>query len=125
MQVETFFKMSDEFLEECKQIQLEKGREYTVDNADKFKNFKSIAERVDSDALIVAMIYMLKHMDSIRAYVLSGTEGSEPIKGRFQDLVNYAIMLWAMIEERNSYADLQAQWDIETKETQLEEIKDA
>ncbi|MFW9964735.1 MAG: ATP-grasp domain-containing protein [Candidatus Sifarchaeia archaeon] len=31
MQVDTFFKLSDAFLEECKNIQIEKGREYTVD----------------------------------------------------------------------------------------------
>ena len=36
MQVDTFFKLSDVFLEECKNIQIEKGREYCVDSSDKF-----------------------------------------------------------------------------------------
>ena len=106
MQVDTFFKLSDEFLEECKNIQIEKGREYTVDDADKFKNFKSIAARLKLDPKVVALTYMLKHMDSIRAYVLSGKEGSEGIKSRCQDLVNYAIMLWAMDHEEKAFEKL-------------------
>ena len=106
MQVDTFFKHSDEFLEECKEIQIEKGREYTVDDADKFKNFKSIAARLKLDPKVVAMTYMLKHMDSIRAYVLSGKEGSEGFKSRCQDLVNYAIMLWAMDHEEKAFENL-------------------
>jgi len=106
MKVDTFFKLSDEFLEECKNIQIEKGREYTVDDADKFKNFKSIAARLKLDPKVVALTYMLKHMDSIRAYVLSGKEGSEGIKSRCQDLVNYAIMLWAMDHEEKAFENL-------------------
>ena len=106
MQVDTFFKLSDEFLAECKNIQVEKGREYTVDSSDKFKNFKSIGDRLGMDAKMVALVYMLKHMDSIRAYILSGKEGSEGLKGRCQDLVNYAIMLWAMDYEEKEYIKL-------------------
>ena len=106
MQVDTFFKLSDAFLEECKNIQIEKGREYCVDSSDKFKNFKSIGQRLDLDAKMVALVYMLKHMDSIRTYVLYGKEGSEGLKGRCQDLVNYAIMLWAMDHEEKAFEDL-------------------
>ena len=111
MQVDTFFKLSDEFLAECKNIQVEKGREYTVDSSDKFKNFKSIGDRLGMDAKMVALVYMLKHMDSIRAYILSGKEGSEGLKGRCQDLVNYAIMLWAMDYEEKEYIKLEKDID--------------
>tara|TARA_R100000234_G_C4871444_1_gene123474 strand:- start:172 stop:558 length:387 start_codon:yes stop_codon:yes gene_type:complete len=111
MQVDTFFKLSDEFLAECKDIQVEKGREYTVDSSDKFKNFKSIGDRLGMDAKMVALVYMLKHMDSIRAYILSGKEGSEGLKGRCQDLVNYAIMLWAMDHEEKEYIKLEKDID--------------
>jgi len=111
MQVDTFFKLSDEFLAECKDIQVEKGREYTVDSSDKFKNFKSIGDRLGMDAKTVALVYMLKHMDSIRAYILSGKEGSEGLKGRCQDLVNYAIMLYAMDYEEKEYIKLEKDID--------------
>ena len=110
MKVDTFFKLSDEFLEECKNIQIEKGREYTIDDgsgkADKFANFRSIGQRMDLDQKKVLMVYMLKHMDSIRTYVLYGQEGSEGLKSRCQDLVNYAIMLWAMDHEEKAFENL-------------------
>ena len=110
MKVDTFFKLSEIFLEECKEIQLEKGKEYTIDDgsntADKFRNFRSIGERLNLDPKLVLLTYMLKHMDSIRTYVLYGNEGSEGIKSRCQDLVNYSIMLWAMDHEEKTFAEL-------------------
>lgn len=110
MQVDTFFTLSDEFLQECKDIQIEKGREYTIDDGsgrvDKFKNFRSIGERLNLDPMIVMLVYMLKHMDSITTYALYRQEGSEPIKGRCQDLVNYATMFWALDHEEKAFAEL-------------------
>ena len=110
MKVDTFFKLSEIFLDECKEIQMVKGAEYTIDDgtntADKFKNFRSIGERLDLDPKLVLLTYMLKHMDSIRTYVLHGKEGSEGIKSRCQDLVNYAIMLWAMDHEEKAFAEI-------------------
>ena len=110
MKVDTFFKLSEIFLDECKEIQMVKGAEYTIDDgthtADKFKNFRSIGERLDLDPKLVLLTYMLKHMDSIRTYVLYGKEGSEGIKSRCQDLVNYAIMLWAMDHEEKAFAEI-------------------
>ena len=110
MQVDTFFTLSDEFLKECKDIQIEKGREYTVDDGsgrvDKFQNFRSIGERLKLDPMIVMLVYMLKHMDSITTYALYKQEGSESIKGRCQDLVNYATMFWAMDHEDKAFAEL-------------------
>ena len=123
MQVDTFFKLSDEFLQECKDIQIEKGREYTIDDgtgkADKFANFRSIGARLNLDPKMVLLVYMLKHMDSLRTYVLYGKEGSEPIKGRCQDLVNYAVMLWAMDHEEKAFAELTA--DDPVKKTKLDD----
>ena len=62
MQVDTFFKLSDEFLQECKDIQIEKGREYTIDDgtgkADKFANFRSIGARLNLDPKMVLLVYI-------------------------------------------------------------------
>ena len=110
MKVDTFFKLSDEFLEECKNIQIEKGREYTIDDgsgkADKFANFRIIGKIMNLNPKKVLMIYMLKHVFSIITYVLYGQEGSEGLKSRCQDLVNYTIMLWAMDHEEKAFENL-------------------
>ena len=101
MKVNDFIKWAKSVQKEENEIMLGKGNEYTVSDEDKFKNFKSIAERMNTSSEQVAMIYLLKHMDSIRNYVLHGTESSnEPIEGRIMDARNYLLLLGGIIKEK-------------------------
>ena len=101
MTVPDFMKWAKSMQEEENRLMLVKGEEYTVSNEDKFKNFKSIGDRMNLEAENVALIYLLKHMDSIRNYVLNGTEISEePIMGRIQDARNYLLLLGGIIAEK-------------------------
>ena len=100
MKVPDFIKWAESVQKEENRIMLTKGQEYTVSDEDKFNNFKSIAERIKIEPQKVTLIYLLKHMDSIRNYVLSGVESSdEPIMGRIMDARNYLLLLGGMIEE--------------------------
>lgn len=100
MNVKDFIRWAKSVQEEENRIMLTKGEEYTVSDVDKFKNFKSIADRMKSSPEEVALVYLLKHMDSIRNYVLHGKESSdEPIIGRIMDARNYLLLLGGMIEE--------------------------
>lgn len=103
MLVPDFIKWAESMQVEENRIMLLKGEEYTVSSEDKFKNFKSIGERTDSTAEKVALIYLLKHMDSIRNYVLHCKEVSdEPIMGRIMDARNYLLLLGGIIAESSS-----------------------
>tara|TARA_R100000773_G_C4211976_1_gene111316 strand:+ start:964 stop:1284 length:321 start_codon:yes stop_codon:yes gene_type:complete len=100
MKVKDFMKWAKSMQDEENRLMLVKGQEYTVSNEDKFKNFKSIGDRMNLKAEKVALIYLLKHMDSIRNYVLNGKEVSEePIMGRIQDARNYLLLLGGIIAE--------------------------
>jgi hypothetical protein len=101
MLVKDFFLWAkNEFMIEMELMKF-KGQEYTVSDDDKLANFKSIAERLKCKPEFVAMVYLLKHMDSVRNYVLEGTEASnEPIEGRLRDIRNYCLLLGALIKER-------------------------
>jgi uncharacterized protein YifE (UPF0438 family) len=100
MKVDDFIKWAKSMQKEENEIMLGKGKEYTVSDEDKFKNFKSIAERMNTSSEQVAMIYLLKHMDSIRNYTLHGIEASdESIEGRIMDARNYLLLLGGMIKE--------------------------
>ena len=77
MKVPDFIKWAESVQKEENRIMLTKGQEYTVSDEDKFKNFKSIAERIKIEPQKVTLIYLLKHMESIRNYVLSGVESSD------------------------------------------------
>ena len=103
MKVPDFIKWAESMQKEENRLMLVKGKEYTVSDEDKFKNFKSIGERIDLKAEVVALVYLLKHMDSIRNYVLHGRESSdEDIMGRIHDARNYLLLLGGIIEERRN-----------------------
>jgi len=100
MLVNDFIRWAKDVQEVENKLMLDKGKEYTVSDEDKFKNFKSIAERMKCSPEEVALIYLLKHMDSIRNYVLYGIESSsESIEGRIQDARNYLLLLGGIIHE--------------------------
>ncbi len=73
MRVSDFFKWSESMQKEENRLMQVKGEEYTVSDKDKFKNFKSIAERMSLKPEQVCLIYLLKHMDSKRNYVLTSS----------------------------------------------------
>tara|TARA_R100000234_G_C5003149_1_gene181263 strand:- start:3621 stop:3977 length:357 start_codon:yes stop_codon:yes gene_type:complete len=100
MKVSNFIKWAESMQKEENRLMLVKGKEYTVSDEDKFKNFKSIAERMSLKPEQICLVYLLKHMDSIRNYVLTGKEVSEEgIMGRIQDARNYLLLLGGIIEE--------------------------
>ena len=100
MKVKEFFDWAKSVQKKENEIMFVKGKEYTVSDKDKFKNFKSIAERMGTTPKKVAMIYLLKHMDSIRNYTLHGIEASdESIEGRIMDARNYLLLLGGIIKE--------------------------
>ena len=100
MTVKDFFKWAEQEYSTEMELMRVKGEEYTVSDEDKLKNFKSIADRLDVATPIVAMVYLLKHMDSIRNYVLNGVEASdESISGRIRDARNYLMLLHAILLE--------------------------
>jgi hypothetical protein len=102
MLVKEFFEWADKVHLKEMRLMRDKGKEYTVNDTDKLKNFKSIAERLKTFPEFILLVYLLKHMDSIRNYILDGTEAcDEPIEGRITDARNYLLLLGAMIEEKN------------------------
>jgi hypothetical protein len=82
-----------------------KGGEYASD-ADRLANFKRGAALTGCTPLQVAFIYASKHYDGIASFVKTSAEGtprpsSEPIEGRFDDLINYCVLMKALVVEKN------------------------
>jgi hypothetical protein len=103
----------DKVVAECKKILIAKGREYQNNKPNEdiniFGNFDRAATKLKSTPEEILLVYMLKHVDSICTFCsdlrdksLSEIESklSEPIEGRFTDLLNYVFLLRAMIERR-------------------------
>ena len=96
----------DNTIKATAQLLITKGEEY-AGSADRLANFKRGANLTGTTPLQTALIYASKHYDSICTYIRKEASGtpqilSEPIEGRFDDLINYCILMKALvIESRN------------------------
>lgn len=82
-----------------------KGGEYSSD-ADALANFKRGAGLTGTTPLQTMLVYMSKHYDAVATYVRDDAAGvtrerSEPIDGRLDDLMNYCLLMKALVEEQN------------------------
>ena len=99
MNQEEFAKVFDATLTSCEKLLVVKGGEY-AGVEDRLGNFKRGAALTGTTPLQVAFIYASKHYDSIASFVRDPKRvGSEPIEGRFDDLINYCILMKAIVKE--------------------------
>lgn len=75
-----------------------KGKDYAPGD-DKFANFKNVAAMLGVPVVTVAMVYFLKHVESLCTYAKTGKATSEPIQGRLLDAANYAAIMSGIVRE--------------------------
>mgnify|MGYP001114146324 CR=1 FL=1 len=100
-----FEELREEFLiHESKILDWKRG-EYSS-NEDVLQNFHEVAEFLEQRASEVALVWLLKHIQSIALAVRSGkyawaweTEGGEGLKQRIADARNYLLLLAACLDE--------------------------
>jgi hypothetical protein len=74
-------------------------REYAQSDDNVFANFDRIAKSVNSSREKVLMVYLLKHIDGISAYVKGHKSQREDVTGRITDAMVYLMLLWGMVVE--------------------------
>jgi len=74
-------------------------KEYAQDFSNVFANFDRVATALPIDRKQVLMVYALKHLDGINAYLKGHRSQREDVRGRIKDLRMYLALLWGMIEE--------------------------
>lgn len=100
MNAEDYDQMSAKLLDYAESVTKSKRPAYTVGSDDVLANFKRVSERTGISPQQVALVYFLKHVDSIQTIVTRrGIIDPEPVKGRFADAINYLILLYALVEE--------------------------
>lgn len=102
-----FNKIVESTITNTQKLLVSKGAEY-AGNEDRLSNFKRGAELTGSNPLQIALIYLSKHYDSLGTYVRNESLNpelnknlSEPIEGRLDDIINYCILIKAIIQERS------------------------
>ena len=98
-----FTTFRDKIIEECCSLSDSKSIEYTQSSNDKLANFKNIGRRFNIDPLLVAGVYMNKHIDSVNNFIKTGEMSSgESLHSRLSDIINYCILMSAIYHEHSN-----------------------
>ena len=87
---------------QVQQTRDEGQKEYAHTDDNVFANFDRVGSLLSISSEKTLMVYLLKHIDGITAYLSGHKSQREDVRGRIKDAIVYLILLWAMIEERES-----------------------
>lgn len=105
MKIETRDKLFELLLQAAADERNTKGLEYAR-SKDVLGNFKRISKQLGIEPELVAWVYGIKHLDSVLQYVKRGTlvGGTEPAFTRFAGLINYLLIVYAILWEKDKQA---------------------
>ena len=87
---------------QVQQTRDEGQKEYAHTDDNVFANFDRVGSLLSISSEKTLMVYLLKHIDGITAYLSGHKSQREDVRGRIKDAIVYLMLLWAMIEERES-----------------------
>ena len=86
-----------DIVEEAVTTNERKGKDYAP-GSDILENFYRVADVTGVSAVTVWGVYVTKHVEAIRAFVLRGRLESEPIDSRLVDVLVYAALGYFILE---------------------------
>ena len=96
----------DHILDDIKNTRDEGQKEYAKTETNIFANFDRVADCLQISREKALMVYLLKHIDGIGAYVNGHTSQREHISGRIKDAIVYLFLFWAMIDGYSQFDKL-------------------
>lgn len=99
MKYDDFSILLEDIFQEIREVRASGQKEYAHDTADVFANFNRISKALKLAPELVLMVYLLKHLDGITAYLDGHTSQREDVRGRIKDALCYLCLLWGMINE--------------------------
>jgi hypothetical protein len=97
--------LSEKLIGLASSIENAKRPEYTNNSVDVLRNFKQCGVEAGVSAEQAWIVYAKKHWDAIRTNMMNPNQNlSEPIEGRFADLINYLKLGYALYIERQNAA---------------------
>ena len=112
MNKSTFDNLFLQIIDEIKQTRDSGQKEYAHSKENVFANFERVAESLDISKEQALMVYLMKHMDGINAWIKGHKSQREDVTGRIKDAIVYLCLLWGMaIEEIVSEGEIDAFFD--------------
>ena len=90
-------------VDEVKKTRDEGQKEYARTEDNVFANFERVCECLTIDREKVLMVYLLKHIDGIGSYLDGHKSQREDVTGRIKDAVVYLLLLWAMVDGKETF----------------------
>ena len=111
--------LMNQIWKEVRQTRDDGQKEYARTDDNVFANFERVAKKLSNPANRpdlskddpifskisrekVLLVYLLKHIDGICSHVDGHKSQREDVRGRIKDSIVYLMLLWAMIEEKES-----------------------
>ena len=98
MNKSTFDNLFLQIIDEVKQTRDSGQKEYAHSEDNVFANFERVAENLDISREQSLMVYLIKHIDGINAWIKGHKSQREDVTGRIKDSIVYLFLLWAMID---------------------------
>ena len=92
----------DKIWKEVRSTRDDGQKEYAHTDNNVFANFDRVGSLLEIGSERTLMVYLLKHIDGITAHVKGHKSQREDVRGRIKDSIVYLMLLWAMVEERES-----------------------
>lgn len=102
MRAEEFNELRRDLIKKCISITDTKGKDYTKGDLDVLKAFKEGGSFFDVSSKKYLGFALLKHFNAVFNYIKTdGQSESEPIEDRLADIINYSILLHALIKDED------------------------
>lgn len=100
MNKKQYEKMREAFISDTFRLSDNKRIEYTEGNQNDnvLWNFDNISNNLGIKPIEVLSVYLSKHISSLFSYFKTKKTYSEPIEERIKDIINYLLLMVAMIE---------------------------
>ena len=101
MKYKKMTKLMNSIWNQVQQTRDEGQKEYAHTDNNVFANFDRVGSLLSISSEKTLMVYLLKHIDGITAYIAGHKSQREDVRGRIKDAIVYLMLLWAMVEERD------------------------
>ena len=88
----------DYMINKIKETRDDGQKEYARDIDNVFANFQRVGKYISVSQEKVLMVYLLKHIDGIMAYINGHKSQREGVEGRITDAIVYLLLLRGMID---------------------------
>ena len=112
MTKDEFNKLFKLIVEEVQETRNEGQKEYAHEEDNIFANFERVGASLNISKEQTLMVYLMKHIDGINAWIKGHKSQREDVRGRIKDAIVYLSLLWAMAEtEKVSKNDIDIFFD--------------